>query len=815
MAKPHLMMALLAGAAIIPLAPALGQISHSTIDEPAAPLPPGTKAPPGANKPRRATAEDVLVTGVRRRARGGGLIKAVTVPKSESVVSSEYISKQASIQNAYQYVALTPGVQVAQSDAYGLSEQGSINVRGLGQDEIGYVLEGMPLNDVGFYTAFPAQFIDSENIDEITLSQGSADLDSPVVSAAGGLMNISMLDPALDPGGSADVAYGSYHADREYIRLDSGLLGDTGIRAFVSYSHTADDNWRGPGRDKRQHIDFKFVKEWGDGNRIAAVGTYHDGITTNYPEPTLANFKQYGRYGADNPEIPYGENNLNNIYYAPIGPNNPNNTTLDADYYKLYVGTWRLFYGSVPTLLNLGGGWHFEATPYWEWNNGNTPYGGTMYTTGNYQGLAGPYTVQLPNAVDGQAIVMNNYNEIQYRAGFTPKFTYEIGVQKITFGYWYDYGDEVDTESVSGVSTAGQPGDLWADNPNTLVKLSNGQLYLLGGDHVETTTNMAYIADTLSLLDNKLTLDFGFKETIVRRVGTNAVPGVQYGATLNSAEPMPRFSAKYKFDSDNQIFFNATTNFRTPAEATLFDTYSFGAISYTAPQHPHSEYSILEEGGYRYTGPLVTATIDAFNYNFTHRQVTTLVSENYIAETFDAGGQTSRGVDLEAGLKPWNHFSPYASFEYLHATQDNDFAVATANGGVDYLPTAGKIAVRSPAVTAALAINYDDGSLFSTISAKYVGSQYSTFMNDQKMPAYATADFTVGYRFPKLGLKGRPELRLNIINLTNANYLSGIASPGTNLNGMYAKYGTYVPGNAPTYFIGGGIAGIVTLRQAF
>ena len=123
--------------------------------------------------------------------------------------------------------------------------------------------------------------------------------------------------------------------------------------------------------------------------------------------------------------------------------------------------------------------------------------------------------------------------------------------------------------------------------------------------------------------------------------------------------------------------------------------------------------------------------------------------------------------------------------------------------------------MRSPAVTAALAINYDDGSLFSTISAKYVGSQYSTFMNDQKMPAYATADFTVGYRFPKVGLKGRPELRLNIINLTNANYLSGIASPGTNLNGTYAKYGTFVPGNAPTYFIGGGIAGIVTLRQAF
>jgi len=166
MPKSITMMALLASAAIIPFNMAYAQISHSTIDEP---TPPGTK--PGAAKPRRATVEDVVVTGARRRARGGGLIKPDNRAKSVSTVSSEFIAKQASIENAYQYVALTPGTNVSQSDPFGLSEQGNINVRGLAQDEIGYVLEGMPLNDLGFYAAFPAQFIDSENIDEISLEQ--------------------------------------------------------------------------------------------------------------------------------------------------------------------------------------------------------------------------------------------------------------------------------------------------------------------------------------------------------------------------------------------------------------------------------------------------------------------------------------------------------------------------------------------------------------------------------------------------------------------------------------------------------------------
>jgi len=793
MSKPIFMMALLATAALIPLDMARAQISHSTIDEPATP---GTSGKPGTAKARRATVEDVVVTGARRRARGGGLIKPDNRAKSVSTVSSEYISKQASIQNAYQYVALTPGTNVAQSDPFGLSEQGSINVRGLAQDEIGYVLEGMPLNDLGFYAAFPAQFIDSENIDEISLEQGSADLDSPVVSAAGGLMNISMLDPALKPGGNIDLSYGSYHTDREFLRLNSGLIADTGVRAFISYSHTGDDNWRGPGRDKRTHLDFKVVKEWGDGNRVALVGTYHDAFTSNYPEPTLASFKQYGRTGLDD---------LSNAY-------SPGNTS----YWPLWLGTWTLFYASAPIQLKLTDNLHFEGTPYFQYNNGNTPYGSTLTPDGNYQGTAGPYTVALPNVVNGAATVIANYNEYQYRSGFNPKLTYETGPNKFVAGYWYDYGDEVDTESYGGVSPQGSSADVWGDNQSTLIKLPNGKLLLAGGDHVITQTNMAFISDTLSLLNNKLTLEAGFKEAVVNRVGTNAVPGPQYRTTLNSAEPLPRLSIRYKFDPQNQTYFNVTTNFRTPAEATLFDTYYAGYVSYAAPQHQPSEYSILEELGYRYTGPLVTGSIAAFNYNFTHRQVTTLYGDNFIAESIDAGGQTTRGIDVEAGLRPWHHFSPYISGEYLNSTEDNDFPVTTATGGTDYLPTAGKTSIRAPRFSGALALNYDDGDLYSTFTVKYTGSEYATFMDDEKIPSHTTADLAIGYRFPSVGLAGRPELKLNLINLADANYLSGVASPSSNVKSYVGRYGTIIPvSSSPTYYIGGGFAALITAQQAF
>ena len=62
-----------------------------------------------------------------------------------------------------------------------------------------------------------------------------------MISEAGGLMKITMLDPSLHPGGSVDLSYGSYDTNREFVRLASGLIGQSGIRAFISYSHTASD----------------------------------------------------------------------------------------------------------------------------------------------------------------------------------------------------------------------------------------------------------------------------------------------------------------------------------------------------------------------------------------------------------------------------------------------------------------------------------------------------------------------------------------------------------------------------------------------
>lgn len=751
---------------------------------------------PAIQAPSRTTAEDVQVIGTRHHTVGGGLMKRQTDDKSVSTVSQAFIGTQAAIQNAFQYVALTPGALVQTADPFGLSTQSSINIHGLGQDELGYVLEGMPLNDIGYYTAYPSQFIDSENIDEISLAQGTADLDSPVISEAGGLMKITMLDPSVHPGGSVDASYGSFDTSREFVRLDSGLIGNSGIRAFASYSDTSSEQWRGNGRVKRQHVDFKAVKEWGDGNRIALSGEWHDGITPSYFKPTLASYNEYGAQSSQN------------NYASSFTPGGYN-------YWKDYVGTFRIVYVAMPTRLILSDHLTLNETPYFQYGYGNGPYEDVFADpTAVYQGGAGPYSTSIPNDAATGGSVLANFEDTQYRAGLVSKLTYTVGHNSIELGNWYDYSDESDIQSYSALSAGGDPADIWADNTAQKLRITSGpyagDLLLSNADHVITQTNELFLADTLKLFNDKLSIQAGFKYAMITRDGVNEVPGPQYHANVNDAEPLPRIGIRYQLNPHNMIFVSASTDFRTPSEQTFFNQYYQGSLTYTANTNLRPEYAISETVGYRYQDRSVMASISFFNYNFTNRQISTLGGgSGSVNQSINAGGQTSRGIDIEAGLQPWHHISPYISGEYLHATIDNNLAV-----GGDLLPTMGKTAVRSPEFQAGLGLNYDDGTFFGQFDLKYVDSQYSTFMNDESIPGYVTTDLSIGYRLPKFGLPARPQLKLNFINL-GSDYLSGVANPTSNAKDTVGKYGTLIAGSSPTYYLSSGLAVLFTAKQAF
>ncbi|MBU3890434.1 hypothetical protein FM996_19150 [Methylosinus sporium] len=151
--------------------------------------------------------------GVNRQDLGGGYMIEEEAVKTRSTVTRDAIAKMSPTANPYQMINLLPGVVITSTDNSGLNG-GNIRIRGYNSDQLGLTIEGMPVNDSGNYALYPQEYVDSENIEQISIAQGSPDLDSPHIGASGGVINIYMRDPSKTRGGFVDFSYGMHSTAR-------------------------------------------------------------------------------------------------------------------------------------------------------------------------------------------------------------------------------------------------------------------------------------------------------------------------------------------------------------------------------------------------------------------------------------------------------------------------------------------------------------------------------------------------------------------------------------------------------------------------
>ena len=160
-----------------------------------------------------------------------------------------------------------------------------------------------------------------------------------------------LLDPKDKFGGHLDGTYGSYNARRIFARVDTGKIGNTNLKGYISFSAADENSWRGPGSQKKLHGETKWVNEWGNGNRVslAIVGNQSD--STLFPSMSLANWKKYG---------------VNYTYQSKWDSNNPS-----ANYYKLHQNPFTNIYASAPSTFRLTDNLTLTETTYFGYGNGN------------------------------------------------------------------------------------------------------------------------------------------------------------------------------------------------------------------------------------------------------------------------------------------------------------------------------------------------------------------------------------------------------------------------------------------------------------
>ncbi|RFD18822.1 TonB-dependent receptor, partial [Komagataeibacter melaceti] len=722
------------------------------------------------------------------RAPGGGLMRVENRAGTIQTVTRDYIAKQSPTANPVQVLSMEPSAFVTLTEPYGIAGA-NLTLRGLPGDHIGWIYNGAPVNDVGDGGFYPNQTSDGDNLQSVSLVPGSVDLDTPSISAAAGSAHATLIDPSHHRGGFVDFSYGSYDMHREFVRLESGDIGHTGVRAFVSFSNTASNNWRGPGNFRRKHVDFKLIKEFTPDSNWTVTASYNTNSLQLDQNPTAEQFREYGKH-FDYSSTYSKSNNLN--------------------YYKYGLDAFQNLIASAPLSLKLAEGLRFDDTPYLWWGSGSIG-GASDVTQGDTFSGNQPVDVNLNGATSVYTPLYFSY----HRTGNNAKLAWTAGKNTVTLGWWYEWSRTNQSTPVSYINqTDGGPANIYGDYGPSIYKTASGQRWYLNDHNTFTQVNMLYLGDRLSLLHDKLELKAGLRLAMVSRKVDSYVPNELQHRGQNITEPLPQFSARYKFNSHHQIYVLGTTSFKMPNNNTMFELYSASGAMTTAPtDNVKPEYSIEEEIGYRYNNKMFVGEISFFNYNFTNRQLSMLsyYGTAPMLTTMNAGNQTSRGVDVQLSTRPiFGHFRPYISFEYLDARMDSNIRYLN-----DYLPTKGKRPISAPHEMGSLGIDWDNGHIFANVDLKYVGAQYATLVNDEKLNPYITNTVTLGYRFSNQWFLHSPQIQLNMQNLAGSLYRSGVYAMSSNAHAVTGLRGTTIAGSAPTYTLMPGFAIAFSMSAGF
>ncbi|MEO7691491.1 MAG: TonB-dependent receptor [Sphingomonas sp.] len=456
---------------------------------------------------------DIVVTAARAST---GSVTIPDVPKSRVTIGADLISRARPGQTVNDIINLVPGVSFQNNDATGAAG-GTFTIRGFDSTRISQTLDGVPLNDTGNYAIYSNQQQDPETLESVSVNLGTTDVDSPTASAVGGTVNIRTRLPSKEFGALMSGTYGQYAGEddplhrqifRVYGSIDTGYIGNTGVRGFITGSSIdANNPFSNYSRLRKQQYNARLYKELGDnGDFVSLAGQWNVNrnnflgsvplrtdasatrvpgpnsgnrapltaaerfYTINYPcvvgGPTPASGSTAGAACGTEFDRRYNPSNTGNIRFGSRFTLSPKLVfTLDASYQTVKANG-----GGTVTLKegcgNLGSTTNFACGPNsvtgvinTTGNTGNGTPGGFAYYTGrdlNADGVVNPAT-----NVTGVAPSQTG----THRYGVVAGLAYELDENnRVRLTYTLDYGRHRQTGEVGLLQLNGEPYDVFPIN---------------------------------------------------------------------------------------------------------------------------------------------------------------------------------------------------------------------------------------------------------------------------------------------------------------------------------------------------------------
>ena len=673
-----------------------------------------------------------------------------------------------SLQKVLNYL---PGVNAQSVDAMGLNEQSlTMSLRGFSSTQLGYTLDGMPLGDSAYnnYNGLSInRALISENFGGAELAEGIGNLGTPSTSDLGGTVAYTSDNPSKTMGGRITQTFGSDMTRRTYARFDSGDYH--GFSLYLSGARTSQDLWSNQSaynNSSEKQFNGKAVYDFDGGHITAFVDTSRtsqaDDFYLSKSELARGLSWDWGGYAPD-------WNKALSRAYCNSGSYNAklcNNRGPDQDADGAFTG------GQImrnDDLYYLAGDFfpaddvtlHAQVYHHEDDGAGNNWNSGTFSNKGTPQ--------QLPLIIRETLYTIN-------RTGAIFSGSWDIGINHIEGGVWYEHN----------VSSASRYNFTHVNGPINLSGFIDGQPDASVFDQRTVwQTRQAYLQDTIKLLDDKLSIDFGAKSPHATSEAT-ALPGIAKTPILASSSSqfatgklsaskalLPEAGLRYQLGDGQEVFGSYAKNiamfqggFKLGPQAVSQATWNSQATALVPQQ------SRTLEGGYRVVQDTFQASAAVYKVNFDNRLLQynpcdsrQPVGPNCGNRFYNVGGVSSHGVELTFLWKPGQHFSWYNSASFNRSTYDNNYV----QGGV-LEPTKGKLQVDTPTKLFSSVVTYTYGPWFASLQGKYTGKRYYTYTNDQGFGGFTTFDFGGGYDFGQVAFAKDVRLSLNVTNLTDKRY---------------------------------------------
>lgn len=648
-----------------------------------------------------------------------------------------------------------PGVNFQSSDPWGAYEWSTeITLHGFDQSRLGFTLDGIPLGAMSYAVTNGLQItraITSDNLASVELAQGAGALGTASNSNLGGTVQFFSADPDSTAGARVSQTFGSDNTRRTFVRFDSGDYH--GFSSYLSYAHADTNKWKGYGDQKSDQLNLKSLFQWGDGNRVSLFVDTVRHKEYDYQDLSLTSQRVLGwNYDYLQPDWAQAVQIANAIYGK--GPYPASLDGLPADYDKGDVnyyaggGIRRDDLVGLSGMFNLGGSATLNLGSYYHHNRGEgqwvTPY------------VASSATVPL-------AMRTTDYG--LDRAGFTGSLQFSLGNNDLELGVW---GEDANTNQERNYFYLSGQYTYLSNFYAREAPFYRGFL-----QHYNTTTRMGYLEDTIHLMDDRLTLNFGGKALTTTTTAQSMVPttALAQGKVRASDGFLPQAGVDYKLDANQELYASYSKN----QAAYGFLPFSQSQASFDAGKATlKPEQSQTLELGYRAKGETFEASADAYYTRFSNRLLA--VSPCSAVQTCSAilnnvGSVQSTGLDLALIWKPIEHMRWLNSLSYDSSKYQDNYL----NSGV--VATKGKYVVGIPTWMYTSNVSYSAGAWSANLDGKYTGRRYITYLNDSQVPSYWLFSAGVNYDIGAVSMIKDVRLGLNITNLLNKRYF---ASTGTN-----------------------------------